>query len=265
MAETDADDSAARDMWSLGCVYSEAAVWVARGPEGLEDHRHKLRLEVNRLSSIIDGPEDLNRQIHHSDVTRQPLRQLLSSVEEESDIVTKSVCKEVIEGMLDPPDQTFTLRRIWNKAQDVISDGWRDYIATLSRAARPFGLRASKRDKNSPTISKHSTSMCSLTTRTESYTPDREHRTISDHSGSNPRMSLKGRYEFTCTIRGHRMKLGTHSFTPRSASTCEQHIERYVRDERDYKSLAVKEYDPFQDAAKALHREQLSHVVRQIY
>ena len=42
-------------------------------------------------------------------------------------------------------------------------------------------------------------------------------------------------------------------------------VERFVDDERDYRSYAVKEFDPHQMEAKRKHREVLHDVVARRY
>ena len=45
----------------------------------------------------------------------------------------------------------------------------------------------------------------------------------------------------------------------------EQLVDRYVNDERDYKSYAVEEYDPHQGAAQLQHQAQLREVLKRDY
>jgi hypothetical protein len=43
------------DIWSLGSIYSEAAVWVVLGRDGLSDYRRKRKAETDRIYSFKDG------------------------------------------------------------------------------------------------------------------------------------------------------------------------------------------------------------------
>lgn len=43
------------DIWSLGSVYSEAAVWVVLGRDGLNDYRRKRKTETDRIYGFKDG------------------------------------------------------------------------------------------------------------------------------------------------------------------------------------------------------------------
>ena len=42
-------------------------------------------------------------------------------------------------------------------------------------------------------------------------------------------------------------------------------MDRFVKDERDYRSNAVGEYDAYQDYAKRIHREELEKIVGRQY
>jgi hypothetical protein len=49
-----------------------------------------------------------------------------------------------------------------------------------------------------------------------------------------------------------------------SFHSCKETVERYVQEERDYKSYAVKDYDLCQEAAKRKHSKILRDVVRRV-
>ena len=42
------------DAWSLGCIFSEAAFWVVRGWNGLEEYRRRRKIETDRLIGFRD-------------------------------------------------------------------------------------------------------------------------------------------------------------------------------------------------------------------
>lgn len=67
--------------------------------------------------------------------------------------------------------------------------------------------------------------------------------------------------------RGSVKSASSHrSFHPSPKSyASERPIDRYLDAERDYKSYAVVEYDPYQDAAKAAHEKQLRDVLEMDY
>ena len=43
------------DIWSLGCVFSEAAVWVVRGKDGLSEYRRRRGLKTVEIPDFRDG------------------------------------------------------------------------------------------------------------------------------------------------------------------------------------------------------------------
>lgn len=55
------------------------------------------------------------------------------------------------------------------------------------------------------------------------------------------------------------------SHTSSKSSEHETPIDRYIKEERDYKSHAVADYDPYQEAARLRHEKQLRDVVEKNY
>jgi hypothetical protein len=45
----------AADIWSLGCVYSEAAIWIANGYKGLEEYRRQRKAEIDNIPDFDCG------------------------------------------------------------------------------------------------------------------------------------------------------------------------------------------------------------------
>src|SRR5436190_18169791 len=43
------------DIWSLGCLYSETAVWITNGYKGVIDYRRARRAETNEISNFRGG------------------------------------------------------------------------------------------------------------------------------------------------------------------------------------------------------------------
>ena len=43
------------DVWSLGCIYSEAAVWLVKGAQGLANYRNDRQAATKRLSNFRGG------------------------------------------------------------------------------------------------------------------------------------------------------------------------------------------------------------------
>jgi hypothetical protein len=49
-----------------------------------------------------------------------------------------------------------------------------------------------------------------------------------------------------------------------SSHSSNEPVERFVQDERDYRSHAVQEYDAYQEASRKKHSEMLRDVVRRV-
>jgi hypothetical protein len=56
----------------------------------------------------------------------------------------------------------------------------------------------------------------------------------------------------------------SHGKSHKHSHSSKEGVERYVQDERDYKSYAVKDYDPCQEAARRKHSEMLRDVVGKV-
>ncbi|KAL2061297.1 hypothetical protein VTL71DRAFT_7570 [Oculimacula yallundae] len=82
------------------------------------------------------------------------------------------------------------------------------------------------------------------------------------HNGSH-KGSLSSRRETFTTSDKH--KTSASSKQKQKSGAGEGSVERFVRDERDYRSFAVEEYDPHQEAAKQSHAEKLKDVVQKKY
>jgi hypothetical protein len=49
-----------------------------------------------------------------------------------------------------------------------------------------------------------------------------------------------------------------------SSHSSKEPVQRYVQDERDYRSHAVQEYDAYQDISRREHSEKLKDVIRRV-
>jgi hypothetical protein len=108
------------DIWSLGCVYSEVAVWVVHGKDRLEEYRKMRQDETEQIFNFKDGG-----CFHDS----QRVLQSVGSMHEEvfdnvrtSDHVTKSVVKKMIAEMLDEVDGRPNTKQLWLKSQNILRD-----------------------------------------------------------------------------------------------------------------------------------------------
>jgi hypothetical protein len=114
----------AADIWSLGCIYSEAAMWIADGYKGLVDYRKQRMAESDRIlfkggDCFHDGERVLQSVLDaHGDIEDRLRR---------SDYITKLVLDSIVDEMLweeDRPNAKALLRKaemISSKARQRLS------------------------------------------------------------------------------------------------------------------------------------------------
>lgn len=115
----------AADIWSLGCIYSEAAVWIADGYNGVVEYRRQRMVEIDKMPGFKggdcfhDGERVLKAVLEtHKDIGLRLRR---------SDYITKDVLDSMVEEMLweeDRPGAKALLRRaegILSRARQKLS------------------------------------------------------------------------------------------------------------------------------------------------
>jgi serine/threonine protein kinase len=119
------------DIWSLGCVFSEAAVWLTLGKAGLEQYRQRRRSETQRIydfhdhGCFHDGKEVLESV---SDMHNE-----VSSCVRSCDFITKAVVgskrkgtrplvKGLITEMLTTKDRRFSADQVRGSAEDILKE-----------------------------------------------------------------------------------------------------------------------------------------------
>ncbi|KAF4633133.1 hypothetical protein G7Y89_g4984 [Cudoniella acicularis] len=91
----------AADIWALGCIYSEAAIWIADGYKGLVDYRKQRAIEFERimfksgdcfhdglrvLQSVLDAHRDIEDRLRRSDnITKDVLDSMVDEMLWEED------------------------------------------------------------------------------------------------------------------------------------------------------------------------------------
>ncbi|KAK0110693.1 hypothetical protein ONS96_002294 [Cadophora gregata f. sp. sojae] len=103
------------DIWSLGCVFSEVAVWIASGYHGVQNYRNLRTTEAaHQLSdSFHNGKSALGA------VRTTHLR--LTSGLLGSDTVTAAVICLVEGHMMVPSDRRMTAYQVWEECQGILS------------------------------------------------------------------------------------------------------------------------------------------------
>ncbi len=91
----------AADIWSLGCIFSEAAIWIADGYKGLVQYRRQRMAETDRilfksgdrfhdgervLQSVLDCHKDIEDRLRRSDyITKEVLDAMVNEMLWEED------------------------------------------------------------------------------------------------------------------------------------------------------------------------------------
>ena len=105
------------DIWSLGCIFSEAAMWIADGYKGVVDYRRQRMAETDEIPNFKggdcfhDGERVLKAVIDaHKDIELRLRR---------SDYITKDVLDSMVEEMLWEEDRP-NAKALWRKAEGVL-------------------------------------------------------------------------------------------------------------------------------------------------
>jgi hypothetical protein len=104
------------DIWSLGCVYSEAAMWIADGYKGLVDYRKQRVSETERIlfkggNCFHDGKRVLGTVVEaHRDIEDRLRR---------SDHITKDALDSMVDEMLWEDDRP-NAKALWRKAEVIL-------------------------------------------------------------------------------------------------------------------------------------------------
>lgn len=136
------------DIWALGCIYSEAAVWLADGYKGLLDYRKDRMAElgsisVNESDSFHNGERVLNCVLEsHKDVEDRLRR---------SDHITKDVLESMVDEMLWEEDRP-TAQALWRKAEKVLARASQKLSLQTDQLPRPGSRQGRSRLPPRPPI-----------------------------------------------------------------------------------------------------------------
>ena len=87
------------DIWSIGCVLSEAAIWVVRGLNGLKEYRRRRRLETKEVPNFEEG-----ECFHNGVETLATVREMHRDLHEEvrrADHITRATCSMVTDMLVE--------------------------------------------------------------------------------------------------------------------------------------------------------------------
>lgn len=128
------------DIWSLGCVFSEAATWIAYGYEGIKQYRIRRKED-------IDGPHDFrdgNCFHNGKDVFLVVVRwhEEMAEVLRGSDNITKTVVALVEQDMLVPSEFRLTAQRLWEKTGRILKQATQVTTDSVSIKSTPSELQS---------------------------------------------------------------------------------------------------------------------------
>ena len=134
--------SQAIDIWSLGCVLSEAACWVVLGEPGIQQFgslreqaiKSLSNEQLSRFSTDRELIRSSGRQFHNGTHVLKEVRQWhehLRTVVRQTDVITERVLDLIDQHMLlDAPEHRYTA--------SAVCDGLKDILVRAKRDLRPL-------------------------------------------------------------------------------------------------------------------------------
>jgi serine/threonine protein kinase len=113
------------DVWSLGCIYSEAVTWLIEGYDGLLRYRQKRSVDGGSSHSPFHNGKSVLEVVSFQNT-------LLQRHTDEEDDITKKVISQMIEPMLKTTEYRPTASKILRESQAILDDA----PSLLSFAAR---------------------------------------------------------------------------------------------------------------------------------
>jgi serine/threonine protein kinase len=132
------------DIWAMGCILMEFAMWVATGEihDMAQTASHsptlesKLQYPVSQYRANSETTKcDFFEAERKAKRTKEELLEQLGRMPES---ITKSIAKSVIAPMLEAPENYYSWRSIRDKARVVLSACWADYKKAIAKAATPL-------------------------------------------------------------------------------------------------------------------------------
>lgn len=108
------------DIWSLGCVYSEAARWVAGGYKGLKEYRAERKAETDLIRHFRDGD-----CFHNGEKALKAVQRSHKKTRDSlcwQDHITGQVIDILIKEMLDISAGRPTAMQVWLKSQRILDE-----------------------------------------------------------------------------------------------------------------------------------------------
>ncbi|CAG9962894.1 unnamed protein product [Clonostachys byssicola] len=111
------------DMWSIGCIIMEAAVWLVFNERGRQDFRSKRKEEISKLPDLGDlGYGDCfhNRSVALNCVTEYV--NLMKLHGRPSDKITPEIVKLAVENLLIEEDSRINSLNLYNRLRTILND-----------------------------------------------------------------------------------------------------------------------------------------------
>ena len=181
MARLDVDSSI--DIWSLGCVFSEAASWVVSGIAGLQRYRFQREEETKCLRDFKDG-----NSFHNGERILKAVESMHINLREDirsSDHVTDAVWNTMVEEMLDVSDRPNT-RQLLKKSGRILRDAEEKLNSAMSHSSFMAPREAA------PAFNRSSSFALRPRTPPERPTILEEGLTLTPHYGHNKRWISEG-------------------------------------------------------------------------
>ena len=103
-------------VWSLGCIYSEIAIWIAFGRGGLQDYRrarHKEAFPTRQYGDCFHDGHDILRAVNMA-------HRNLGSLQRPELMLSKVVVQEVVRYILEPFDNMPSWNKVIKTMHEII-------------------------------------------------------------------------------------------------------------------------------------------------
>ncbi|TVY33614.1 Serine/threonine-protein kinase [Lachnellula subtilissima] len=119
------------DLWSLGCIFSEAGRWLVDGHHGVLDYRRERAAETSQIGDFRDGDCFHNGVCSLKSVDK--CHEKCSDGVIKKDFITQRVFEQMIPAMLARPGEQFTARNFGFMADRLIRKAREDLRKASSR------------------------------------------------------------------------------------------------------------------------------------
>jgi hypothetical protein len=106
------------DIWSFGCILTEAAVWLIHGYPGLQDFRLSRKAAISAIPEMKDGD-----WFHDGTKVLPIVLETMDSLEKDfrkSDGVTAAILDKLVKVMLDEPEVRYTAKQAHTHALRIL-------------------------------------------------------------------------------------------------------------------------------------------------